>query len=1062
VAAGLRMLAARVSAQAGAERAALALAEEAFRCDPGSAAAAELERQYRAAGRTDDVLRVLEAELEASERAGRREASRALRFRLALQAADAGRTEQALATLAPLRAERDRAAALWSWELARAGKQPALEAAVLAEPGVADALASRSHDGTGLRLLALAEAHEASGDRPGAAARHQALAAWAEDNDLPVARLEAALGLFRTQPVAEAGNGAETPASTAFAALARAAGDLPGAGALAREAELLALATGGPPLAATAEAPASLAEGAFAGAGPWLWSLREHDPAARTSALAHLAEAADDGVSGVGAGEGAATAGLWAVTGVRQLLTGEPGAAASLARAGRAGPDGTLPGLIAVALTDLGGAQPAGGALAGLRVQRAERLAGEGPAGALLAETLLLEQAEQAEAEGRGDEAAECYARVLALAPESLDATEGLRRLAQSVGHRRAEAAALVRLGGLLRDPRRATERFAEAALLFEEEGLREDAAQAFSEVLARVPDDDEAYRRLHALMAGSGRHQALEQLLSFKLGRTVEPSLRVALLGERAALRAGPLGKPREAVLDHRRILALAPEEPESLRFLARLASEEGRFALAIPLYEGALAHREEDEHSTALRLELAEAYEGAQRDADAVSVLREAVEAQPKETGPRERLIALAQRHRDHALAAEQLQALEALTTRPGQRAGLAVRRGRIERDQRHDRNAALGAFRTALELEPLGEAAGELLLTVGDEPLGPAEAMVVNHVIANLRHELAVDPFDVRRLECLRDLAGLRGQGDLRDVAAQLLAALGVGSARGRARDIVRPVSVPALGALGGAGDRDTPPAVALANEIWPHFADGVARLYPRDPAELGASRQTRIEAGLEPRLAWAESASVALGIPSLSFYVGGYEDLAVNAFDVPEACLVLGRGVVGGDPASRFRVGRALALMRQRATVLDRISLVDLEMAFAAAGWLAAEQPHPRIDTTTLKSTAKRLAKALSRRELKSLESYEEAWSGGHIDVRAWKDAVLRTADRFGLLVAADLAVALRILAGGKAGPAPGALSPAELRGPACFDLVLFALGDRYRNLRREVGLSRDER
>jgi hypothetical protein len=78
------------------------------------------------------------------------------------------------------------------------------------------------------------------------------------------------------------------------------------------------------------------------------------------------------------------------------------------------------------------------------------------------------------------------------------------------------------------------------------------------------------------------------------------------------------------------------------------------------------------------------------------------------------------------------------------------------------------------------------------------------------------------------------------------------------------------------------------------------------------------------------------------------------------------------------------------------------------------------------------------------------------------VRAWKDAVLRTADRFGLLVAADLAVALRILAGGKAGPAPGALSPAELRGPACFDLVLFALGDRYRNLRREVGLSRDER
>jgi hypothetical protein len=272
----------------------------------------------------------------------------------------------------------------------------------------------------------------------------------------------------------------------------------------------------------------------------------------------------------------------------------------------------------------------------------------------------------------------------------------------------------------------------------------------------------------------------------------------------------------------------------------------------------------------------------------------------------------------------------------------------------------------------------------------------------------------------------------------------------------------VSIPALGALGVAGDRDTPPAVATANEIWPHFAQGVARLYPRDPAEFGASKQTRVEAGLEPRLAWAESASVALGIPTLSFYVGGYEELAVNAFDVPEPCLVLGRGVVGGDPGSRFRVGRALALLRQQATVLDRISLPDLEMAFAAAGWLAAEQPHPRIDTATLKATAKRLARALSRRDIKSLESYEEAFSGGHVDVRAWKEAVLRTADRFGLLVGADLAVALRILAGGKAGTGTGPVSPADLRAPASLDLVFFALGDRYRTLRREVGLSRDER
>ena len=586
---------------------------------------------------------------------------------------------------------------------------------------------------------------------------------------------------------------------------------------------------------------------------------------------------------------------------------------------------------------------------------------------------------------------------------------------------------------------------------------MSNDAAQAFVEVLRRAPEDDEAFGRLFALAEKWERPGDLERLLSFKLGHTSDPAARVALYAKRAALRAGPLDSVRGAIHDHRRILELDPGHLPSLRFLGRQALDQHRFDVAIPFCERALTRAAElgeleDGGEVELRLQLAAAHEGAGRHGDAIRALRAAIDAHPEQPGPRERLIALGLRRHEHALAIEQLQALEALTDDRSAKARLALRRGRLQRDQRKDSAAALAAFRTALELDPLGDAAAELMTTVGDGPLHPEDAAAANTVIAGLRAALAEDPLQVRRLECLRDLAGLRGLHDLRDVAAQLLSALGVGVARGRARDLSRAVPLPALGALGSTTEN---PTVSIMNEIWPHLCEGVARMFPADPADLGVSRTGRVNPGTDPRLAWAESASVALGIPSLQIYLGSFDELAVAGFDVPETCLVLGRGVMGGDPSSRFRVGRALALVRQRATVLERIPISDLELAWAAAGFVGGARQHPRYDAATLKGAAKRLSKGLSRRELKSLESYAETFTRDALDVNGWRQAVLRTADRFGLLAGGDLAMALRVMTGGVAA------QQEALRAPAALDLIHFALGERYAGIRREAGLSRDQ-
>ena len=166
-------------------------------------------------------------------------------------------------------------------------------------------------------------------------------------------------------------------------------------------------------------------------------------------------------------------------------------------------------------------------------------------------------------------------------------------------------------------------------------------------------------------------------------------------------------------------------------------------------------------------------------------------AIEAQPEDPVTRERLVALALRTRRFDLAAEQLRVLQALTDGRSAKAAVAVRLAKLEREERKNHPAALSALRAALQLDPLGEVVPELIAVVGEGPLSPEDAGAINGVIADLRRALEQDPLAVRQLECLRDLAALRGLGDLHAAAAQLLTALGVASTRGRSRDLHRPV-------------------------------------------------------------------------------------------------------------------------------------------------------------------------------------------------------------------------------------------------------------------------------
>jgi len=176
--------------------------------------------------------------------------------------------------------------------------------------------------------------------------------------------------------------------------------------------------------------------------------------------------------------------------------------------------------------------------------------------------------------------------------------------------------------------------------------------------------------------------------------------------------------------------------------------------------------------------------------------------------------------------------------------------------------------------------------------------------------------------------------------------------------------------------------------------------------------------------------------------------------VVALDAPEPVLIIGRGVLGGDPASRFRAGRALFLLHQRAATVERIPMAQLDEILWGAAMLSGARP-PGVDASALKARAKALGKGMGRKELKALESYRARLESETLDGSAWRAAVVRGADRFGLLVSSDAGAALRVLSSrGEGGT--------DLRRPECLELARFALDERYLTLRREAGLATGER
>jgi tetratricopeptide (TPR) repeat protein len=1011
--------------------------------DASGLAASGLENKLpTAAARADLVINEISAAEDAPV-----EAVRALRFRLAHHYEADGRFAEALAALTPLRSD-DAMARAWSYELARRSGEAVLEVAVLSE----EARASDNvlGDETSVRF-AYGEALARVGDPSGAAeAFRQAIASAGAG---PTA-VDAALALLR---IAATDMRAGTPAlADALRGLSAAcAEDAALAEGAAREAALLGVvADRADPADAAAPAPLEAAPRVRADKAVLrlLSAARIDDAGALGEALLDMAAlAGQDSAGSLADSDPAWKADLLARAVARARLGGA-GAVQAVAR--RAWETAHSPAL-ASALSDLplatGGAWPDG--RPDTRRARARRTGGP------FATALDLEAALDAERRGALGTALAIYGSVVGIDPERLEAWTGIRRVARAGGDMIGEARALARLGAVVRDPGEASALLAEAAGVYERAGRIDDAITALAKCVELRPNDSKAYMRAYQLLRADldapGRALLFDALLSHRLAAApLSPAARVALLFERGQHRLQKVVDHAAASADFKEILKIQPEHREALYQLAHAASEDRDPESAAHWLVQFLAVASDDARAPEARLDLATCYEALKDRARAVETLRRASSMRPGDPKPLHRLSDLYLRQGEWKGAVEALRASEARIPDSADRAALHLRIGAVLRDLGRDAPAAAAAFRRAAELDPLGDGT-RALVALHDAAGDPRGALdTVDHEVADVRRALAADPLDVRRLERLAELLEMaRSRGSNAPIAeAEAAVASVIDLVSGQATPsapVGRPRPFAPKAARAFWAELAHPAAGGFAGELWPNLVEAATELFPA-PAARG--KRQPIPPGAAQQLAWIETSATALGIAGLHIQVareGGAAQVA--ALEEPGPVLLL-----GADPdnslAMRFHVGRALGILAQRATLLERVRPEELAPVFACAAIIAGVAPPAGLPKPS-EELLRAVTRAVGRKQRKALTLQASRFPFEKLDLVAWHEGVLRTADRVGLMLAGDVAASALALAGA----ASRAVSAAQVAtNPAALDLLRFALGEQYPSLRKGVG------
>ncbi|MCC6747300.1 MAG: tetratricopeptide repeat protein [Deltaproteobacteria bacterium] len=678
------------------------------------------------------------------------------------------------------------------------------------------------------------------------------------------------------------------------------------------------------------------------------------------------------------------------------------------------------------------------------------------------------------EAAGRLQDAQREVTLALDLDRDDLPALLVLHRLTRAAGDVSMEARTALRLAELWPDAEARANWYRRAAVLMHQARDLPNAALVLRRLLGLDPQDERAFEDLRKICEDLGDHEGRVALLGHRLRYADQRSERERLHLERARLRLEVVGDRRGAAKDYLAVLELDEKHGEALQQLARLYDEDGQLSRAASYYHRYAETTDSPGQKREPMLRLSEILMQQRRVPEAVEVCRGLLELNPDDDGVLERLANLYEEMRDYPNVVRALERLNNLRSDRAYRARNSRRIGRIYWHELRRPNEAREALLSAQDQDPTSlEILGDLrqlCKATKAEDLG----QLLDRAKDDVREVLMADPLSVELYGKLLRVA--EWDEDQYTLLATLAVLCYLGAADPDDQQLYRQRAA-RLGfeprrSLQAQAWREAlvaPGARSAYGEIWAAIAPCVPRLFPdRVPVDLaafGVGRADRIDRRVGgPVSSTLDRIAQAFGLSDFEIYVSRAQPDLVAGLPVEKQVLVVGHQVVANmGPAERFRVGRTISLLRERAQALEVLERKDLELLlagsiFAVEPGASFELPRPQVE-----GAARRLQKAMSRRERKLLPLAVARFmqEGGEVD--GWVRGVLATANRVGLLICGDLPAAMDQLvrdpsaAVGAPGRATARIVEAIRAEPQATQLLLYSVSRDYLSLRRELQL-----
>jgi len=221
---------------------------------------------------------------------------------------------------------------------------------------------------------------------------------------------------------------------------------------------------------------------------------------------------------------------------------------------------------------------------------------------------------------------------------------------------------------------------------------------------LAERPGDEWAITTSRRLAAESRGWAELVEAYEAALPQVSDRAATLALLSTLAAAYEGELANPELAIARNKKVLEIAPKDPEAVEALERLYIATGKFADLLAVYDKKLDLAKTDAEQLEIRFKLAGLYEEEIKQPDKAIELYDAI--LKKDPSQLPALVALDRLYQELSrwqdLSSTIVKEID-LSTDMAVIAELKFRRGAVQEQYLQDGAGAVASYREALEMEP-----------------------------------------------------------------------------------------------------------------------------------------------------------------------------------------------------------------------------------------------------------------------------------------------------------------------------------------------------------------------